>query len=142
MDSFQIESASGEGLLEFFERTPRDPSKPLERFKVKVIEQDLYAVVRVYASLESVDEPSPTTLFALMASQWRGWQGEMAWGSLEEELSLRCSFHKSGQVPIQVRIRSGSSKGDWSVEALIQTEAGQLETIARQASDFFGEPPQ
>lgn len=133
MDHFRIPSASGTGCLEFFERTPADRSRPLERFKVRVTDLELSAVARVY-----VESTAPLeSLFDQMSDQWKGWDGVLSWESLEGDLTLRCSQDRAGHVAIAVELRSGSGPGDWTVLATIQAEAGQLEDLARRAGMFF-----
>jgi hypothetical protein len=132
MGSFVIRDVDGEGFLEFFERTPTDSDRPIERFQVRLTDFELSAVARVYA----YGHPAP--LFAQMAAHWRGWQGTFAWEALEGELQLRCSQDRAGHVAIQVELRSGPTPGDWTVRSTVMAEAGQLEDIARRAASFFG----
>jgi hypothetical protein len=135
MDTFVIANASGTGALEFFERTPADPQRPLERFMVRLTAQDLCAVGRVY---RCHTETHPGALFAQMAASWRGWRGEFVWDSLEGELDLRCTQDRTGHVFLRVALRSGATENDWVVAATVVTEAGQLEGLARRAACFFG----
>jgi hypothetical protein len=135
VSTFHIPSAAGAGSLEFFERTPADTRRPVERFKVRLTDQELSAIGRVYAS---GSERSPAPLFARMAVNWNGWQGEVSWAALAGELSLRCTQDRAGHVTIRVELRSGPGENDWSVRSTIMTEAGQLDEIARQAELFFG----
>jgi uncharacterized protein (DUF2249 family) len=134
MDSLVIRSASGPGSLEFLERTPAATSLPIERYKVKLTDQDLVAIGRVYY-VHADTNPAP--LFAQMAANWKGWQGAFAWESLEGELSLRCSQDRAGHVLIRVELRSGGTAGDWMVQATVMTEAGQLEALAEGVQRFF-----
>jgi hypothetical protein len=137
MDSFLIRSAPGTGSLEFFERTPADPTRPVERYKVRLDGEDLSAVGRVYTSTGG-DDPHPGPLFARMSAHWRGWEGELSWSSPEGELTLHCTQDRTGHVAIRVELRSGSPSSDWSVRTTVMAEAGQLEELARQAAQFFG----
>jgi Family of unknown function (DUF6228) len=134
MDSFVIQSASGSGALEFFERTPADTRLPLERYKVKLTDQDLHAIGRVY---DGHADSNPAPLFAQMAANWKGWQGQYAWESLEGELCLRCTQDRAGHVSIRVELRSGPTERDWVVETTIVTEAGQLDGLAEGVERFF-----
>src|SRR4051812_45017162 len=102
MESFLLRSASGAGSLEFFERTPVDPVLPIERFKVRLVDDDLSAVGRVYAG---DPDAHPAPLFARMAARWRGWPGELAWESPGGELGLRCAQDRTGHVFIRVELR-------------------------------------
>jgi hypothetical protein len=137
MESLLIRSASGEGALEFFERTPDDPSRPIERFKVRLTDRELTAVGGVYfCGGEFESHPAP--LFARMSARWRGGPDEFVWQALEGELTLRCTQDRVGHVMIRVELRSGPTEGDWAVQATVMAEAGQLQELARQADQFFG----
>ena len=135
MDSFLIRSASGTGAVEFFERTPADSRLRIERYQVRITDQDLSAVGRVYAA---EFDTTPAPLFAQMAASWRGWHGELIWEALDGELSLRCTQDRTGHVSIRVVLRAGPSERDWRVETTIMTEAGLLDELARGAESFFG----
>lgn len=135
MDEFLIPSAAGSGGLLFYDRSPVDRSKPIDRFWVRVTDHNLSAAGQIYAGYA----PShPATLFGDVAQHWSGWRGELAWESLEHELSLRCSCDRMGHITILVEIRSGPMPKDWRVEATVMAEAGQLKDIARRAITFFG----
>ena len=133
MDEFLIQSAVGGASLLFFGRTPDDRDQPLVEIQVRLVDQNLSAASRVYAA-----HSHPAPMFAEMARNWAGWQGEVCWLSLERELGLRCSRDRRGHVTIRAELRSGVRPDDWRAEATIIVEAGQLERLARQASAFFG----
>jgi hypothetical protein len=135
MKSFLIQGALQTCSLEFLERTPTDPCLPIERFKVRISDQDLAAVGRIYIGS---NEPHPADLFAQMAARWAGWQDALTWESLDGALSLRCVQDRNGHVAIRADLRSGPTDRDWTVTTTIQAEAGQLEELARAAALFFG----
>jgi hypothetical protein len=135
MESFLLTSASGAGSLEFFERTPGAPRLPIERFKVRLFDDELSAVARVYTDSATTHLAA---LFAQMAASWKGWQGDFVWESPEGEMILRCSHDRAGHVALRVALLSGLTEGDWSIQATVMAEAGQLEDLASQAAAFFG----
>jgi len=135
MDSLLIRGVSQGSSLEFFERTPVDPRLPIERFKVRLTDQDLSAVGRIYTRFT---ETHPAPLFAQMAASWKGWQDTFTWESQDGELVLRCRQDRNGRVFIRAELRSGPTDGDWTVTTTVQAEAGQLEELARGAAMFFG----
>ena len=137
MDEFLIPSASGDGGLLFFQRSPPDPKEPMDRFWVRVTDHNLSAEGQVYAGY-APSHPGP--LFADMARQWSGWSGELVWESLEGELAIRCSRDRVGHIFIRVELRSGPYTEDWRVIVTVLAEAGQLESISRRAEMFFGCP--
>jgi hypothetical protein len=75
-------------------------------------------------------------LFESIARDWTGWQGERAWESIEGDLRLEITSRSTGQITIRVALRNYGEDG-WNLQALIFTEAGQLEGIARQVASFF-----
>jgi hypothetical protein len=66
------------------------------------------------------------------------WNGERGWGSLEGEFEISATCTTLGQVIFQVRLAGmvGGSE-EWKVQAGLDTELGQLESIAREAGRFF-----
>ena len=136
MDELLIPSAAGIGGLLFYDRSPSDPTQPIESFCVRVTDHNLSAAGQVYAGCG----PShPANLFADMAARWSGWPGVLTWDSLERELALHCSHDQLGHIAIRVELRSGLMENDWRLEATVMAEAGQLEAIARRAAFFFGQ---
>lgn len=134
MESFLIKSASGAGALEFLDRDPADVESPIEKFWARVCDANLSASSGVY----SFDSWHPAPLFREMAEQWKGWTGELVWESMEGEMGLRCTQDRTGHVAIVIKLRSGPMECDWSIEATIMVDAGQLEGIAGRAESFFG----
>lgn len=135
MIAFQVRCALTGSLLEFFERTPASPGQVIERFKARLAQPDLSAMGRVYIM---DNEPHPGVFFELMAANWKGWRGELRWDSVDGALTLRAEQDCAGHVLIRINLRSGTSDADWSLDAIITAEAGQLEALANQASSFFG----
>ena len=102
---------------------------------ITVSGSDLSAAARVDASSFS----GAPRLFRNMAERWRGWDGELSWGSPAGDLKLRCTQDRAGHVFIVVELRSGwRREAAWSIQATIMAEAGQLEDLARRAEAFFG----
>ena len=96
---------------------------------------DLSAETRVWAGNES-SHPAPW--LHDLAARWKGWEGKLAWESLEHELALVARHERFGHIPVQINLRSGFMELDWRVEAFVQLYAGKLEEFAKQASRFFG----
>src|SRR5260370_41832297 len=93
-----IRSNQGTGGLELSDLQPSDPSRPLDSFTATVILDGLRASTRVYAyRFEGLVD-----LFADLARNWRGWEGEKRWESLEAELKLACSCDRLGHVQVRI----------------------------------------
>ena len=136
MQTFRIKNADGEGAIEFFERNPPDPDRPMVTCWVKLTGPGLSATRRL--SMVPELEESPPPLFAEMAERWRGWEGELCWSPRDGGLTLRCSQDHSGHVSIRITLDRGSLDQDWVVQSTVMTEAGQLDAITRSAKTFFG----
>jgi hypothetical protein len=75
-------------------------------------------------------------LFRRLADDWRGWEGERTWSSLEGDFVLAATHDGLGHVALQVRLRSGPYAEDWLVTGTIWLDAGQLDGVARDAAAF------
>ena len=135
MLKFLIPSAARGGALVFYDRRPVDHALPIESFWVKVTDLNLSAACQVYAGYAA----NPTDVFAEMAEKWSGWSNELTWRSLEGELAFRCTHDRFGHISIQTELRPEPMPDNWRAIATITIDAGQLETIARDAVLFFGQ---
>lgn len=73
-------------------------------------------------------------LFRRLADDWRGWEGERTWSSLEGDLDLSATHDGLGHIALEVRLRSGPYAEDWLVRGTIWLDAGQLNAVARDAA--------
>ena len=76
-------------------------------------------------------------LFESVARDWRGWQGERAWASIEGEFRIGVSTNSTGKVTIAVQLSCDDGEDNWRLTIPVFSEAGQLEGIARQVATFF-----
>jgi hypothetical protein len=79
-------------------------------------------------------------LFQSMARDWKGWDGERAWSSIEREFSVSAAADRLGHVSLSLRFRRFDVSEPWSISVQLQIEAGQLEVIARHVTAFFSAP--
>jgi hypothetical protein len=79
-------------------------------------------------------------LFGAMAVEWRGWDGAKEGASLEGHLALSCTADYLGHVRMRVTLRGDIARSDWTAEQTLTIEAGQLETLAEEARNFFARP--
>jgi hypothetical protein len=76
-------------------------------------------------------------LFESLARDWRGWEGERSWSSIEGEFSIAAGTTKAGHVTLALTLRHNDFKDHWRLDVSVFTEAGQLERIAREIATFF-----
>jgi hypothetical protein len=97
----------------------------------------LRAVLRFY-------ELSAHTLahfFRALADDWRGWDGQRSWASLEGDIEFGATHDGLGSVALTVGLRTDRLDGDggWFARAVLILDAGQaLTTIATDAREVLG----
>lgn len=125
---FQIKSTETDALLEFSDLSG-------DFFKVSLHSTSHSAVREVYAY---TDAEGIARLFQEAASEWRGWSGTKCWESLEGEFKIELKADKTGHITINVDINHDCGNSEpWRLKSCIMIEAGQLETIAKRATEFF-----
>lgn len=77
-------------------------------------------------------------LFADIAENWQGWEGEKILESLEGHLKLTIKSNALGNIKVCVLLRNIDIGTEWLVENSVYLEAGQLTSIATDAKIFFG----
>ncbi len=125
-----IKCSKNYGELEFSEQKGLLQADGSEYFRVTIRGNNLSAFSQVYAF-----DPFNNSLqkfFEELAENWKGWNGEKKWASLEGELSLVCTSDNLGHIEIEVTIYDV-----WSVQHVIYVDAGQLENIALDVKKFF-----
>ena len=83
---------------------------------VTITERDLTAR-RVVRGAYSGGFDNLATFFAGLANDWRGWQGERVYESLEHD--LRFVAEHDGHVRLKVRLWQSTDPNGWSVETRI-----------------------
>ncbi|MDD1607801.1 MAG: DUF6228 family protein, partial [Methylococcaceae bacterium] len=68
----------------------------------------------------------------------RPWQGQRSWASIEGEFSLSATCTSLGNVTFHVTLFGlQGAPEEWSVQAGLETDFGQLEQIAKHVKLFF-----
>jgi hypothetical protein len=99
-----------------------------------LIGHPLSATVEVY----DIQPHHWSRLFRDLAENWRGWEGAKGHESLEGHLRLTCTADGLGHITVRVYLRGDMMGSDWRAEDSIYLEAGQLDTIASAAEEYFG----
>ena len=80
----------------------------------------------------------PNPLFDEFAAEWRGWEGEKKWSSLEGELHLTATSDKLGHVFLSVTLGVDFGwRNEWKLKTKLVLEAGQLELLAKSMNKLF-----
>ncbi|MEO5959003.1 MAG: DUF6228 family protein [Opitutaceae bacterium] len=80
---------------------------------------------------------SPALLFRKMAANWRGWEGELSWSTLEGEFKMTATSDRLGHIDLLVVMKSDSYPRDWELKARLHLEAGTLDQVYRDLSAVF-----
>jgi hypothetical protein len=80
---------------------------------------------------------SPALFFERMAKNWRGWEGEYRWATLEDDFRLAATTDRLGHVELSIVMKSESCPRDWEVRVRIVLEAGVLDDIFRKVKEVF-----
>jgi hypothetical protein len=80
---------------------------------------------------------SPALLFRKMAANWRGWEGELSWATLEGEFGMSATSDRLGHITLLVELKSDSYPRDWEMKGHIYLEAGSLEQLYQSVSSIF-----
>lgn len=124
-DNFEIKSNAGPERVELkvFNR---------DFIEVTVTGSELSAQARVafLGGADGLDE-----YWADIAENWRGWQGEKTWRSLESDLGFAAVSDRAGHVTLKVTLEYGTP-WKWQTQVLLAIEAGQLDGIAATVGAF------
>ncbi len=134
MERVEIQSVRGPYRLIFSNRKPPTRARGAEYVTVELVGPDLAATrTQVY-----LYDPEPLVrLFDELAQNWRGWEGDKHWHSVESDLDLKCTSDRLGHITIAVTLRSGPYVEDWSVSAPVFLDAGSLDIIAQEMKAFL-----
>jgi Family of unknown function (DUF6228) len=125
---FLLHSARDDGRLEV-------GNLGRDRWQVTLILPGLSASAEVDAVAYD-GEHTLGLLFRRLADDWRGWEGERTWRSLEGDFDLAATHDGLGHVALEVRLRSGPYAADWLATGTLSLDAGQLDAVARDAAAF------
>lgn len=127
-----IKCSQNRGELEFSEREGLIQSTGSEYFRVTIRSQHMWADTKVY-SFDPFNYRL-TKFFEELAENWKGFDGEKVWTSLEEEFKIVCTSDSLGHFALKVII--SNNLGMCSINT-IYIESGQLDNIAEEVRKFF-----
>jgi len=106
-----------------------------ERFHIELKGFEVSASADVWTN---TDASALNNLFQDIGGLASPWQGERAWGSIEEDFVLSATCTSLGSVIFRVEIRGAQgTPEEWRVNAGLVVEFGQLEQIAMSSNVFF-----
>jgi hypothetical protein len=127
-----IKCTKNEVELEFSEKECLRLPSGSEYFRVTIRSHNLSGFTKVY--IFDPFDYGLTNFFKELAENWKGFEGEKIWESLEGEFKLVCTSDSLGHFEIKATIRN--NLGTLSVKT-IHVESGQLNKIAAEAKAFF-----
>ncbi len=131
-----IKSAQGATTLEFI---ALERSEDEIVFRARLVDPISYKYSgEVRASTHLV--PPLSQFFRQIAEQWKGWNGEIRWESIDGKdglLNLVATSDALGHVFIAVEMRDFMN--EFRLRGVIKLEAGQLDSVAQQVEKLFGD---
>jgi hypothetical protein len=127
-----IKSSRSAGELRFSEPKPPSSSHVVEYCRITLKGRDIATCsARVY------DPAGVAALFDDMATDWRGWEGEQQWSSVEDDFTLSCETDARGVVAMTATLKGPYHEGEWCVQAVIHVGASRLEELAGKVKQFM-----
>lgn len=80
----------------------------------------------------------PTTFFAEIAANWRGWDSERRWADLEGRVALAATADSLGHVTIKVTLKGPNYQDLAEVRLIFEAEA--LENMSVAMASMFDTP--
>ena len=125
---FRIKSVNSDACLEFSARQG-------EEFTVSFHAHDHNATTRVWAYTEAGEI---ARMFREAALAWRGMPRPKIWQSIEGEFQISLTSDKLGHFTVEIVLSHNFGSADaWALRASLGLEAGQLESVAKEAEAFF-----
>ncbi len=75
------------------------------------------------------------------AEQWRGWDGDKSWSSIEGTLTVVWSHDRLGHVTFRATLQPTRQWFDWSAVATVEVDAGHLDRLAIDVKRFCSSRP-
>ena len=122
-----IKSTSDGRSLRFSDRSG-------DRYRVSLDGDEITATTTVWGYSDS---DFLVQLFTYIAKNWKGWDGEKQWSSIESDLMLIATSDNLGHITLEVSICKNHPDNDWSISAPVHLDAGGLDKIASDVSAFF-----
>lgn len=127
MDNVIIQSADSAGRLTFSDTEG-------DYFTAAYDSPDLRVSKRVWGY---TDCELLVDLFRSMALDWKGWDGERRWSSVEGEFTVAGTSDRLGHIKLALRFVQFEGREPWKAEPVLNVEAGQLDAIAENVRRFF-----
>jgi hypothetical protein len=81
----------------------------------------------------------PSTFFAEIAQQWRGWGGIKTWQAKDHALTFSARCSTTGQVTLDIEMRFNDPLELTSLASSLLVESASLDGIARDMAALFRE---
>ncbi|BAP78356.1 hypothetical protein MT1_1179 [Pseudomonas sp. MT-1] len=78
-------------------------------------------------------------LFSYMAKEWKGWDGEINWASIEQELSITCTSDQKGHIEVKLKLSKYEDAEPWEAQVVLNLESGVMEKASKDVKAFFHE---
>jgi Family of unknown function (DUF6228) len=130
---FSIRSSRDGVTLTLSNFVIEDPSEVSYSFLVEVKNYE----IRAEARSSSYMAPNFGDFFSSLAKDWKGWDGERSWATLEGEFELAATSDRLGHIQLRFFLRPAYTGLHWELRGALELEAGQLDSIAQEAREVW-----
>jgi hypothetical protein len=131
---YELTSDLGYKLL--FHSREFDKSNWLSYYSVTLSCPHVTATIRVDNASFGI---SPVRLFSEINENWKGWNGEKSWGSLEGEFDLSATSDNIGKILLVCKVQTDYAEPRAEVVFEFFLELGQTESYLKNMKKFFNE---
>ena len=78
-------------------------------------------------------------LFLYMTKEWKGWDGEIKWVSIEQEFSVTCTSDQKGHIAVKLKFSQYEGAEPWEAQVILNLESGLMEKASKDIKKFFHE---
>lgn len=129
---FEIKSDKGYGIT--FHSQEHDKNGWLAYYSVSLVAPTMRATIQVDNAPYGT---TPADIFEQIANEWKGWEGDKTWGSLEGEFDLSATSDSTGHISLVATVYSGTFPPSSKMVSEFIIESGQLEKYKKNAETFF-----
>ena len=75
-------------------------------------------------------------LFSYMAKELKGWDGEINWASIEQELPITCTSDQKGHIAVKLKLSKYEDAEPWEAQVVLNLESGVMEKHQKMLKHF------
>ena len=138
MDRVIIATTDPDKWIELSDAEPKGTPTPVDIYVLTIQLRELRASTRPLNAYNDYarDGRRLAGIFAEMAKEWRGWEGEKVWYTTDHEVTLTFTHDRISRVRVEVEVKD-SPAANWKVKGEVDLELGNLDRIAKDIAEYL-----